>query len=499
MRSETAAQHKGEDMSKFLKFIVNLFLTLAIVVTAGIIVPPLLGVNTTIVDTAAMDTNLPLGSVTYSRDKAVMELAAGDEILKESGSSTYAYIVQEGDAATGEFTVVSATEPGASPETVVLRNSVSEVVLTIPYIGFVVVAMQSLEGRIIIALVILFIIILFILSELWKKRDDDENEEDDDESGDPGNVQTASAEKTGDAGRTGRGTAGSAGYSENVKDNRGYGTVSQDTASIAAAMVGLESLAGPREKAEYSGAAETPSKDMSADKELSKDTDEDKLPAAQMQVESVSEESQWNMPAEAEQKAVPASFAKSMDGTPAEDVNVQVPIGETEAPEFSGDTKVFPGSFATQIKNVTTEPETASGNDIGPDIARQEAAITFRNSESNSVPRTEDMIEEALIAESEKAASSWDDQPAGVEPEQESKLLWSWTDEPFESELDGDSWNSFPAGSPVGANEDPERFAPVERMTRQEIIEQAKSGGSEPKIQRDEVTGIDIIDYSDLL
>ncbi|MBQ3405855.1 MAG: hypothetical protein IJH11_01265, partial [Lachnospiraceae bacterium] len=87
-------------MSKFLKFIVNLFLTLAIVVTAGIIVPPLLGVNTTIVDTAGMDTNLPLGSVTYSRDKAVMELVAGDEILKESGSATYAYIVQEGDAAT---------------------------------------------------------------------------------------------------------------------------------------------------------------------------------------------------------------------------------------------------------------------------------------------------------------------------------------------------------------------------------------------------------------
>ena len=72
MRSKTAVQHKGDDMSKFLKFIVNLFLTLAIIVTAGIIVPPLLGVNTTIVDTASMDTNLPLGSVTYSRDKAVI-------------------------------------------------------------------------------------------------------------------------------------------------------------------------------------------------------------------------------------------------------------------------------------------------------------------------------------------------------------------------------------------------------------------------------------------
>ena len=498
MRSETAAQHKGDDMSKFLKFIVNLFLTLAIVVTAGIIVPPLLGVNTTIVDTAGMDTNLPLGSVTYSRDKAVMELVAGDEILKESGSATYAYIVQEGDAATGEFTVVSATEPGASPETVILRNSVSEVVLTIPYIGFVVVAMQSLEGRIIIALVILFIIILFILSELWKKRDDDEDEDDDD-SGDLGNVQTASAEKAGDAGRSGSGTAGSAGYSENVKDNRGYGTVSQDTASIAAAMVGLESVAGSREKAEAYGAGETSSQDISADKELSNNTDEDKLPVVQMPVETVPEEPEWNVPVEDRQKAALASQAKNTNAMPVDDVNAQIPIGETEVPEISGDTKVFPGSFASQIKNVTTEPETASGNDIRPDVAREETAVAFKSSESSSGHRTEDVIEEALIAESEKAAASWGGRPAGVEPEQEPKPIWSWADEPFESELDGDSWNSFPAGSPVSANEYPERFAPVERMTRQEIIEQAKSGGNEPKIQRDEVTGIDIIDYSDLL
>ena len=112
-------------MSKFLKFIVNLFLALAIIVTAGIIVPPLLGVNTTIVDTAGMDTNLALGSVTYSRDKAVLNLEQGDEILKESGSSTYAYIIQEGDTTSGEFKVVSATEPDASPETIILRNTVS--------------------------------------------------------------------------------------------------------------------------------------------------------------------------------------------------------------------------------------------------------------------------------------------------------------------------------------------------------------------------------------
>ena len=42
-------------MSKFLKFIVNTFLVVAILTAAAILVPPLLGVNTTIVDTAGMD------------------------------------------------------------------------------------------------------------------------------------------------------------------------------------------------------------------------------------------------------------------------------------------------------------------------------------------------------------------------------------------------------------------------------------------------------------
>ena len=484
MRSKTAVQHKGDDMSKFLKFIVNLFLTLAIIVTAGIIVPPLLGVNTTIVDTASMDTNLPLGSVTYSRDKAVMELVAGDEILKESGTATYAYIVQEGDAATGEFTVVSATEPDASPETVILRNSVSEVVLTIPYIGFVVVAMQSLEGRIIIALVILFIIILFILSELWKKRDDDEDDEDDNESGNLGNAEAASAEKTGDAGRAVSATGTGAGYSENVTDNRGYGTVSQDTASIAAAMVGLEAVTGRRETPDDVNAegaslngmqvgAAFPD-DIKAEEAFVKETVPDIVPGEEMPTESVPGGVSPEAPADENPETAAAQPAGSSNGPAADAVLARAAIEDPEAQEITGDTKVFPGSFSSQIKTLTEEPEKPGFS-------------------------TEKVIEEALLAETEKAAASWSDTSAAAEAEQEPKRLWSWTDEPFENELDGDSWNSFPARSSGSTNEYPERFAPVERMTRQEIIEQARSGGNEPKIQRDEVTGIDIIDYSDLL
>lgn len=168
-------------MSKFLKVIVNLFLILAILTAAAILVPPLVGITTTIVDTESMETNLPMGSITYSRDINVTKLVSGDEVLKEFNSKTYAYVIEEGDASTGKFKVLNATDKSATAEEITLRNNVSKVIFTVPYIGYVVVAMHSMEGIIIIGLVVLFMIILFILSELWKKRPEDEEEEEEEE------------------------------------------------------------------------------------------------------------------------------------------------------------------------------------------------------------------------------------------------------------------------------------------------------------------------------
>ncbi len=170
-------------MSKFLKAIVNIFLIAAILTAAAILVPPVLGITTTIIDSRAMDTNLPLGSVTYSEDVEVAKIETGDEVLKESANSTYAYIVVDGDAETGKFTVLDAADKEGETVDVVIRSYVSRVIFTVPYIGYVVVAMQSVEGMIIIGLVILFVIILFVLSELWKNRDadDDDDEEEDGE------------------------------------------------------------------------------------------------------------------------------------------------------------------------------------------------------------------------------------------------------------------------------------------------------------------------------
>ena len=168
---------RAVDMSKLLKLIVNVFLVAAILIAVAILVPPLAGVKTTIVDTTAMKTNLPLGSVTYSNDIDVFDIKPGDVILKENDSSTYAYVIIETDAANGKFKAISAADPNGPEEEVILRNTVSKVAVMVPYIGFILIAMHSLEGIIIIILVVILLVIMFILSELWKDRGEDEEEE----------------------------------------------------------------------------------------------------------------------------------------------------------------------------------------------------------------------------------------------------------------------------------------------------------------------------------
>ena len=173
-------------MSKFLKFLVNIFLVLAILVTGAIFLPPILGVNTTVVDSETMDTNLPLGSITYSKTVNVLDLQGGDEVLKEVGSSVHAYIIDTGDVNTGKYTVRDAMDKTAGTTEISLRNNVSKVVLTVPYLGYVVMIMQTTEGMIIAILIVIFVIILFVLSELWKHNEEEDEADEEDVVDDDG-------------------------------------------------------------------------------------------------------------------------------------------------------------------------------------------------------------------------------------------------------------------------------------------------------------------------
>lgn len=120
--------------------------------------------------------------MTYAVDKEAGELKNGDKVLEQASSGSYVYRVTNLNVQEDTCTL---TAPNTSPQLTKeanISNGVAKVVFTIPVIGYVVMAMKTTEGLIIIGLAVLFVILLFILSEVWKKDEDDEDEEEDEEA-----------------------------------------------------------------------------------------------------------------------------------------------------------------------------------------------------------------------------------------------------------------------------------------------------------------------------
>jgi Ca2+/Na+ antiporter len=434
-------------MSKFLKFIVNLFLTLAILTAVAILVPPLLGINTTIVDSAGMDTNLPLGSVTYSVDVPVTRLKAGDEILKENGSSTYAYIIEEGDAGTGKYKVSSAVDRESLSE-ITLRNTVSLVKVCIPYIGYVVVAMQTVEGIIIIVLVVLFIIILFVLSELRKSRDDDDDDDDTDNDND------------------------------NDDNTVQYEDIAEDVGENAAIQGDFSELPGSDEEADEDSELdfeEIPAQiDLFDDDEFADDGSFSSVSQsdgdASFYAESISE--------------VPIEGNTDTSGT----FRAEPEIGQTIDPNMNpsqnhekfGTWNTTDFKFAMAVEKGITE-----------ESAEAEKAVEADTMEyANSGVYNQDIYEQPAYEE-----------PVAVQPESAATPYVS--DNTVSGASQEISAQAYDTGSEYEENPDielePNQFIAARRFSLEEILDQARKRGAEPKIKKDDVSGVSIVDYSDLI
>ena len=167
-------------MSKVLKTIVNVILFCAIVVAAGLLVPPFAGITTVMVDDVDMQTNLPQGSVAYAVEKDRSELKQGHKVLISQEGRQYVYVVDSIDGSSVVLDDQLSTDGGTTQQE--LGSTVQKVMLVVPVIGYVSMALRSTEGLIIVGLAVVFVIILFILAEVWKK-DDDEEEDEEDEDG----------------------------------------------------------------------------------------------------------------------------------------------------------------------------------------------------------------------------------------------------------------------------------------------------------------------------
>ena len=175
-------------MSKFLKFIVHFFVICTIVCVLGLALPPFFGVRTVIMDSSDKATNLPVGSVTYAIPVKTEDVAAGTPILVQEDGKSYRYNLVSVNRENNTRTVIDTTTSAQQNITVSVKNWVPKIVVTIPFVGYLLVATESIEGLIILGLVILFLIILYVIAELWKKEPEDEYE---DLQGDTRHVKTS--------------------------------------------------------------------------------------------------------------------------------------------------------------------------------------------------------------------------------------------------------------------------------------------------------------------
>lgn len=398
-------------MSKVLKTIVNVILFCAIVVAAGLLIPPFAGVTTVMVDDVDMQTNLSQGSVAYAVEKDSSELKQGDKVLVSQDGGQYVYVVDSIDGSSVVLDDQLSTDGGTTQQE--LGSTVQKVMLVVPVIGYVSMALRNTEGLIIVGLVVVFVIILFILAEVWKKDDDEDEEEDEDDEEDESEEEQE--EEPAVMSRRERKKARKA---EKKKQKQ------EEKAAVAEAKARAK-----QERQE----AKLAKKNRNADVEDTEETPEE-IPA-----EAADLTQEIVLPEDLTQEAQDMGSTQEVV-LPAEEHQPEEESTENEDPNKSL-LEETASLFAADIASMMSENQT---EETEPEVAEQEE----ENEEPEEVDQTQPVVLEEV---------------SGEEQESEEKKL----------------------AMPV--------------YTKEELLAKAEADGDQPEIIEDEVSGVTLVDYSDVL
>lgn len=398
-------------MSKVLKTIVNVILFCAIVVAAGLLIPPFAGVTTVMVDDVDMQTNLSQGSVAYAVEKDSSELKQGDKVLVSQDGGQYVYVVDSIDGSSVVLDDQLSTDGGTTQQE--LGSTVQKVMLVVPVIGYVSMALRNTEGLIIVGLVVVFVIILFILAEVWKKDDDEDEEEDEDDEEDESEEEQE--EEPAVMSRRERKKARKA---EKKKQKQ------EEKAAVAEAKARAK-----QERQE----AKLAKKNKNADVEDTEETPEE-IPA-----EAADLTQEIVLPEDLTQEAQDLGSTQEVV-LPAEEHQPEEESTENEDPNKSL-LEETASLFAADIASMMSENQT---EETEPEAAEQE--------EETEEPEEVDQTQPVVLEE----ASEEEQEP------EEKKLAM-----------------------------------PV--YTKEELLAKAEADGDQPEIIEDEVSGVTLVDYSDVL
>ena len=401
-------------MSKVLKTIVNVILFCAIVVAAGLLIPPFAGVTTVMVDDVDMQTNLSQGSVAYAVEKDSSELKQGDKVLVSQDGGQYVYVVDSIDGSSVVLDDQLSTDGGTTQQE--LGSTVQKVMLVVPVIGYVSMALRSTEGLIIVGLAVVFVIILFILAEVWKKNDDEDEEEDEDDEEDE---------------------------SEEEQEEE------------PAVMSRRE-----RKKARKA--------------EKKKQKQEEKAAIAEAKARAKQER----------QEAKLAKKNKNADVEDTEETPEEIPAEPAEAADLTQEI-VLPEDLTQEAQDLGSTQEV---------VLPAEEHQPEEESTENEDPNKSLLEETASLFAADIASMMSENQPEETEPEaaeQEEE-----TEEPEDMELT----------QPVVLEEvSEEEQEPEEKKlampvyTKEELLAKAEADGDQPEVIEDEVSGVTLVDYSDVL
>lgn len=401
-------------MSKVLKTIVNVILFCAIVVAAGLLIPPFAGVTTVMVDDVDMQTNLSQGSVAYAVEKDSSELKQGDKVLVSQDGGQYVYVVDSIDGSSVVLDDQLSTDGGTTRQE--LGSTVQKVMLVVPVIGYVSMALRNTEGLIIVGLVVVFVIILFILAEVWKKDDDEDEEEDEDDEEDESEEEQE--EEPAVMSRRERKKARKA---EKKKQKQ------EEKAAVAEAKARAK-----QERQE----AKLAKKNKNADVEDTEETPEE-IPAEPAEAADLTQE--IVLPEDLTQEAQDMGSTQEVV-LPAEEHQPEEESTENEDPNKSL-LEETASLFAADIASMMSENQT---EETEPEAAEQEE----ENEEPEEVDQTQPVVLEEVSGEEQKS--------------EEKKLAM-----------------------------------PV--YTKEELLAKAEADGDQPEIIEDEVSGVTLVDYSDVL
>ena len=472
-------------MSKLLKIIASILIAVFVLSSLALLVPPLLGI-TTVVSKPALDTNISMGTVVYATRKPITNIYTGDEIIYEDDTSAYLYRVSEINVADGEVYVHNETD--RTEGTIRTGSSAYQKRLAIPYIGYILIALESNDGLILLGLGVAFLITLLILGEVVDRRHkslaDDEDEAEsfiDEDSYFQGLAKSVSEPHRLDELNNAPSATGAAAPAQTAPETPAKAAVSEpevDMGATKAVVIGTAAAAAAGAAAEAEKAA--------------KETEEAVQPAAGADEAVKETEISEEVQAEPIIEAAAESAAEPIDEDDFEDdgtLEASAPIAAAEAaaPFAAAAAESEAVKAAEEVKSEAAKPVEKAApapaaviQSIPTEAKELDAALA---GDIDSIPDDEDSAAKHDLNESELP---------GVEAALEAALATTQVS------------RSAQVKKPVQAEAVPEASEELDEIelaipvrTLDEYLQAAYTNGDDPQVIRDNTTGIDLVDFSD--